>query len=207
RDAWLGTRLGRLLRRRAGLLLRRPPRRGAGFAAAALLIAGFTGYGVIRGGHGAAVAEELAGFRDKVANLLGFRITSIVLAGGKHITREEILTVSGVTGRTSLLFLDAAAARARLKSNPWVADATVLKLYPGRLRIDVTERNAFALWQKDGKVAVIAQDGTIVESFVSRPFVDLPLVVGQGADTRAKDFLATLERYPALRPQVRAEIG
>ena len=63
------------------------------------------------------------------------------------------------------MFLDAAEARARLKANPWIAEATVLKLYPGRLRIGITERDAFALWQRDGKVEVIADDGTVVEPF------------------------------------------
>ena len=71
--------------------------------------------------------------------------------GEKEVSREEILTTAGVTGRASLLFLDADAARARLMANPWIADAAVLKLYPDRLQITITERQAFALWQKDGQ--------------------------------------------------------
>ncbi len=85
----------------------------------------------------------------------------------------------------------------RLKANPWIADATVLKLYPGRLHIAVTERDAFALWQRDGKVEVIADDGTVVEPYVGQRFAKLPLVVGAGAETRAKEFLALLDKYPA----------
>ena len=90
--------------------------------------------------------------RDAAANAAGFRIASVALAGQQQISREEILAAAGVTGRTSLLFLDVDAARARLKTNPWIADATVLKLYPGpTCRSRITEREAFALWQKDGK--------------------------------------------------------
>ena len=164
------------------------------------------GFGAVRGGHGAAVIAELSDWRDAAANAVGFRITSIALAGGKQVTREEILTTAGVTGRSSLLFLDAAAARQRLKANPWIADATVLKLYPGRLHIEVTEREAFALWQKDGHVTVIAGDGTVVEPYVSRRFASLPLVVGQGAEARAKNFLALVDQYPAVRDQLRASV-
>ena len=69
--------------------------------------------------------------------------------------------------RTSLLFLDVEQARERLKTNPWIADATVLKLYPGELQIAIKERLAFALWQKDGRVSVIADDGTVLEPFVA----------------------------------------
>ena len=163
-------------------------------------------YGAVRGGHLPVIMAELRDFRDSVANLAGFRITSIALAGQRRLTREDVLTTAGITGRSSLLFLDAGEARTRLKANPWIADATVLKLYPGRLHIAVTERDAFALWQRDGKVEVIADDGTVVEPYAGQHFAKLPLVVGIGAETRAKDFLATLDKYPSIRDQLRAAV-
>jgi len=180
--------------------------RFTGVAATVLFLLGAIGYGTVRGEH---IPEFVAGLRDArdgVANLFGFRITSIALAGQRQVTREEVLTTAGVTGRTSLLFLDAADVRTRLKSNPWISEATVLKLYPGRLHISVTEREAFALWQKNGKVSVISGDGTVVEPFVARRFANLPLVVGLGAETRAKEFLALLNQYPQVRDQMRAGV-
>ncbi|MBR7514068.1 FtsQ-type POTRA domain-containing protein, partial [Mycobacterium tuberculosis] len=77
-----------------------------------------------------------------------------------------VLAIGGVTGRSTLLFLDAATVRDRLKASPWIADATVLKLYPGQLQIEITEREAFALWQQDGALSVIADDGQILEPWV-----------------------------------------
>jgi cell division protein FtsQ len=159
----------------------------------------------VRGGHVPVVIAELRDFRDSVANLAGFRITSIALAGQRRLTREDILDIAGVTGRSSLLFLDAAEMRARLKANPWIAEANVLKLYPRRLHIAITERDAFALWQRDGKVEVIAADGTVVEPFDSR-FASLPLVVGVGAEARAKEFLTLLDKYSSIRDQFHAAV-
>ena len=154
--------------------------------------------------------DDLADVRDAAANVAGFRITSIALAGERRLSREEILDTAGVTARTSLLFLDASEARTRLKANPWIAEATVLKLYPGRLHIGIIERDAFALWQRDGKVEVIAEDGTVVGPYSSQPlgqaFAKLPLVVGAGAETRAKDFLTLLDKYPSIRGQLQAAV-
>jgi cell division protein FtsQ len=130
----------------------------------------------------------------------------VTLNGRKQLTQDEILAIGGVNGRSSLLFLDADTVRDRLKANPWIADANVLKLYPDRLQIDVTERTAFALWQQDGRLAVVADDGAVLENYVSSRFTALPLVVGKGADTRAKDFLALLDRYPQVRAVTRAAI-
>jgi cell division protein FtsQ len=179
---------------------------GVGIAGSVLLLAGALGYGVVKGQHVPDVIDWFKDARDTVANSLGFRIVAISLTGSKEVSREEILTTAGVTGRASLLFLDADTARARLMANPWIADAAVLKLYPDRLQITVTERQAFALWQKDGRVSVIAADGTVLEPFVEGRYVGLPLVVGQGAQHEAKDFLAVINRYPDIRTAVRASI-
>jgi cell division protein FtsQ len=195
-----------MLRRWLGPIENLQVPRGAGTAVVLAFLLATTSYGVVRGGHVSEIADELAAARDAAANALGFRITSIALAGQRELTREEILAIAGVTGRSSLLFLDAADARARLKANPWIAEATVLKLYPGRLHITVTEREAFALWQRDGKVTVIADDGTVLEPYVTRRFVDLPLVVGVGAEKKAKEFLAQLDRFPLVRDETRAAI-
>ncbi len=112
------------------------------------------------------------------------------------------------TGRTSLLFLDVDEARDRLKTNPWIADATVLKLYPDRLQIGITEREAFALWQKDGQLSVIAADGTVLEPYAAPTLRCACRWWSATARARkAKEFLALLDRYPEIcATQVRASI-
>ena len=72
--------------------------------------------------------------------------------------------------------------------------------------ISITERAAFALWQKAGRVGVIADDGTVLEPSVLPRYANLPFVVGAGAETRAREFLALLDRRPDLRANVRASV-
>jgi cell division protein FtsQ len=180
--------------------------RGVGIAATVAVILASAGYGAVQGEHVAALVSWFKEARDGAANAAGFRIVSFALSGSRHVSRDEVLAAAGITDHSSLIFLDVEDVRARLKRNPWVADATVLKLYPGELQIVIKERNAYALWQKDGHVSVIAEDGTVVEPFVEPALVRLPLVVGQGAAARAKEFLDVLERYPELNEQVRASI-
>jgi cell division protein FtsQ len=192
-DRWLSLLAGRLPR-------------GAGLSASSIVILASLAYGVVEGDHLPAVAAISKDARDWVANAAGLRIVSVVLTGNQHVSREEVLAIAGVTGRTSLLFLDAERARERLESNPWIADATVLKLYPRELQISIKEREAFALWQKQGLVSVIADDGTVLEPYVAPRLVRLPLVVGIGAETKAKELLALLNRHPAVRDLVRASV-
>jgi cell division protein FtsQ len=185
------------------MLERRLPR-FAGLAATSLVLIGAVVLGIAKGDHTDDVLGALSDTRNAAANAIGFRITSVAITGRKQLTQDEVLAVGGVNGRSSLLFLDAASARDKLKADPWISDATVQKLYPGRLQIDITERKPFALWQENGRVSVIAADGTVLEPYVARRFVSLPLVVGKGAETRARDFLSLLAQYPQVRSQVKA---
>ena len=178
----------------------------AGVAATVLMLLGSAGLGIVKGGHVEELTSALSDTRNAIANSAGFRITTVAINGRRQLTQDEVLGIGGVNGRSSLLFLDAAAVRDKLKGNPWIADATVLKLYPGQLQIDIVERTAFALWQQDGRLSVISDDGAVLEPYLSRRFLSLPLVVGKGAETRAKDFLALLARYPQVRAVTKAAI-
>jgi len=159
------------------LLQARLPR-GLGIAGAALVIVASIAYGAVKGDHVPAIVDAFNDVRDRVANAAGFRIVSIALAGNHHVSRDEVLAIAGITGTTSLPFVDVELARERLKNNPWIGDASLLKLYPGELQIVIKEREAFALWQKDRRVTVIADDGTVLEPYVAPRLVQLPLVVG-----------------------------
>jgi cell division protein FtsQ len=187
------------------LLERYLPRR-AGVAATVLMLLGSAGLGIVKGGHLEQLTSALSDTRNAIANSAGFRITTVAINGRKQLTQDEVLAIGGVNGRSSLLFLDAALVRDKLKTNPWIGEATVLKLYPGQLQIDISERTAFALWQQGGRLSVISDDGAVLEPYVSRRFLSLPLVVGKGAETRARDFLALLAHYPQVRAATKAAI-
>jgi cell division protein FtsQ len=192
------------------LLERYLPNR-VGVTATVLLLLGSAGFGIVKGGHVEELTSALSDTRNAIANSAGFRITAVAINGRKQLTQDEVLAIGGVNGRSSLLFLDAEAVRGKLKANAWIAEATVLKLYPGQLQIDIVERTAFALWQQDGRLSVISEDGAVLEPavlehYVSRRFISLPLVVGKGAETRARDFLALLARYPQVHSLTKAAI-
>ncbi len=188
------------------LLLERYLPRRVGVIATVTILLGSAAFGIVKGGHVDELTAALSDTRNALANSAGFRVATVVINGRKQLSQDEVLAVGGVNGRSSLLFLDAATVRDKLKANPWIADATILKLYPGQLQIDIVERSAFALWQEDGRLSVIADDGAVLEPYVSRRFLNLPLVVGKGAATRARDFLTLLDRYPQVRSVTKAAI-
>jgi cell division protein FtsQ len=181
-----------------------PPFVGAG--ASALLVVLSVGYGVVKGDHVQMIIEALRNARDTAAIAVGFPIASVSLSGERHVSRADVFAAAGVSDHASLLFLDVEAARSRLQAIPWIAEATVRKLYPDRLQITLNEREPFALWQVNGRISIVSADGTVIGPLTDQKFATLPFVVGVGAAAKAKPFLALLDGFPALRQQVRAAI-
>lgn len=167
-----------------------------------LLVGGAIALGTVRGGHMQVVHEVMTDFGDRIAYFAGFEIADADVRGHNRLRREQVLAAAGITQHTSLVLLNADVARDKLKSNPWIADAVVRKYYPNKLEIVVTEREAFALWQRDGKLSIVARDGTVLEEVSAARPEKLPLVVGEGAARVAHDFLSVLDRFPAIKAEV-----
>ncbi|MDE1571002.1 cell division protein FtsQ/DivIB [Aquabacter sp. P-9] len=181
-------------------------RRGASLLAT-LVIGGFTAYGVVLGGHVEEAREFVVDIGDAAANVAGFKVKQVNLSGQNHVTPQEILATAGIKPTTSILFVDADATRAELESLPWIASASVRKIYPDRIDIAIVEREAYALWQINGQIKVIARDGMPIAPYSDDPrYVNLPIVVGEGAEKRVVEIVESLARVPALRDQVRAAI-
>jgi cell division protein FtsQ len=203
-NSGIGQRVGAFVRRIVAIARYKP--RHAGILASLVLIAVSAGYGIYKGDHAGEIVVFLKDTRDAAANAAGFRIETLAISGSKQLSDDEIMAAAGITRRTSLMFLDVDAVRRQLESTPWIAQATVRKLYPGQLQITLEERQAFALWQKEGKLSIIAADGTVLGQLGERRVPALPLVVGPGAAAKARDFLTVVERYPVIRDQLRASV-
>ena len=117
-----------------------------------------------------------------------------------------MLAAADITDRNSLLFLDAPAVRERLMEDPLIRDARVRKLYPDQLAIEIVERDAFALWQNDGQVFVIASDGKPLEALRDERLAHLPFVVGEGANERVAEFQRIVDAAGDFRSKIRAGV-
>ena len=157
-------------------------------------------------GQYAAFVRENGYPRDMIARSLGFGVDAVTIAGQIELAETQILDVAGVSPRQSLLFLDVDEMRKRLLALPLVKNVSVRKLYPGRLVIEVTERQPYGLWQKDGAVSIIAADGAPIDSLRDERFAKLPFVVGEGANLRIDEFLGLLNAAGDMREKIRAGI-
>lgn len=211
-STWLGSlaeagalwRAERAAQRRAASGFNIP--RGIGSSAAILFILGCGATGFVLGGHYDAMRHDQGPVADMLARAFGFGIRHIGVNGQHELSQDEVIALSGLQPTASLPFLDPAALQARLVAVPMIAEASVAKLYPDRLLIQIRERVPFAIWQQDGQVKVISEDGTPIETLSDPRFLRLPHVVGPDANLRVKEFAALIESAPDLKDQIRAGI-
>lgn len=168
------------------------------------LLAAVGGYGAVRGGEYDAFCAAQGTLPDILAKALGFPIKAVTITGARELGEGEILKLAGVGPRNSLLFLNVADVRARLKAVPLIKEASVSKLYPNRLLVEIEERQPAALWQKDGAVAIVAADGTPIDDMRDPHFEHLPLVVGADANAHLAEYLNILDASGDLRERIRA---
>jgi len=189
---------------------RRAPDRRLGFAlrigVAAAVIGGLgAGLGwsvqsglVARTYADAAQAVEAAGVRA------GLAIDAVLVTGRAETGQDDILAALDVRRGQPILSVDLEEARGRLLSLPWVKTARIERRLPDTLMVDITERTPLALYQKNGRLALIDEDG---EAFLRHDlgrFSTLPIVIGEGAQKRAAAALEMLAREPDLAGRVYA---
>ncbi|RBP18210.1 cell division protein FtsQ [Roseiarcus fermentans] len=191
---------------RLRLPLDRPPPFGLEIALTLAVLFGAAGYGSIRGGQFQDFVARHGSVGDVAARALGFGVDMVTVSGAAHMSEARLLTIAGVTATDSLPFFDVAAAKARLEADPLVKQASVRKLYPDQLVIDIVERTPYALWQKDGQVKAIGADGGAIDDVSDGRYAGLPFVVGEGANLRAREFTALLDAMEELRTRVEAGI-
>ncbi len=87
-------------------------------------------------------------------------VREIEVSGASHLSRTDVVRLSGLSDRTNVLWVDTSAAVRRLESDPWIARASVDRQLPFGLRITVTERTPVAVLNEGDRRVLIAGDGT-----------------------------------------------
>jgi cell division protein FtsQ len=162
--------------------------------------------GAERGGQLDGVVTEASRAGDWVARSVGLGVTVVTVSGTTHMSEPRILAIAGIDASRSLPFFDVAEAKARLEADPLIKQASVRKLYPNQVVIDIVERTPYAVWQKDGDVSAIAADGAPIDEVVDGRYADLPFVVGEGANARVREYVQLLDAMEELKPRVEAGV-
>ena len=176
----------------------------AGGVAAVVFLGGSLMYALVLGGHvrPSAMRSCVPAMSRRVPRGCPRRMCRLSVSSGPCPRMCWRWSACGRAVRWSVSMPAKRGAGLRLKD--WIASASVLRQFPNRLHIEVVERVPFALWQIKGKFHVIDRDGETLSRFAVSDNMDLPIVVGEGAQKQALRLINDLEAWPDLKSQVRA---
>ncbi len=196
--------VGRIFLAAGEQLAQRRSTRFAMRSSAVAMLASVIGYGLLAGDHLTDPSSGTRGLPAQISSYFGYAAEEVRIHGLQRMPPEAVLKAIGVMPGGSLLGFDANHARRILLNLDWVKQASVRVLPPNRLEVDVTEREPFAVWQRDGLYYVIDREGTAMASFDARRFANLMLVSGDGAQEEVSQLVNQLEAWPGLQSRVKA---
>lgn len=182
-------------------------RRGWVVPIAAALIMGMAGGGgwwAISSGHAARSVEQVRWAAISTTASMGFRVKEVMVSGRQETSRKTLIDTLNVARGAPILAFDINAAKQRVDALPWVRTATVERMLPDTILVSINEREPLALWQLDKKLHLIDAEGAVILTEGLENYADLLMVVGEGAQARAAELIATLGVEPDLMMYVRA---
>jgi cell division protein FtsQ len=179
--------------------------RGAAFAAA---LAGALFVSLTDGGRYARDTRPLIQEVDRLAELAGFGLRQVSITGHRFTPDAAIFDAFDPINVRSLLRFNSAAVRERIERLPWVATASITRVIPDQVSVQIVERTPFAVWRWADREMLIDATGHVLAT-ASGPHRDLPRVAGEGAPAEAADMLALIRQYPEIwrRLDVAARVG
>jgi cell division septal protein FtsQ len=106
-------------------------------------------------------------------------IDKVTVEGTNRMSAGEVLTVlQGLRG-TNIVTADLESWRQRLLDSPWVADATIRRVFPATVSVVISERDPLGIGRVGAGLYLIDQRGTIIDEFgPTYADFDLPIIDG-----------------------------
>ena len=136
----------------------------------------------------------------------GLKVDDILVEGRARTARSQILETLNLSRGDPILGFDPHGAKTMLEGLPWVREAEVVRRLPNIVFVRLAEREPLALWQSNGKLAVIDGRGEVVPGAPPEAFTELPLLVGADVPRHALKLISMLDSEPELRPRVAAAV-
>lgn len=188
-----------LLRRRRQLLL-------------AIVCAGFA-LGLVAGtiwvrrtGYIDWAAARLVSGGEAAARAAGLTVREVYVVGRERTARQDLIAALAVERGSSMLAFDPVVARKRLIALGWIEEAEVYRRLPDVIEVQLVERRPLALWQNEGRLTLIDENGVVVLKRDLERFSNLPILVGPDAPAHAAELIGVLRIEPALFAKVEAAV-
>lgn len=116
-----------------------------------------------------------------------FAVSQIVVDGLRHKSREAVIGLSSVGVGTNIFSVNTALAERKILEDPWIRQAKVERRLPGTVRIEIAEREAFALAMLGEQLLLVTRTGETFKKYEGEDPADLPIITGVSVEGASDD--------------------
>ena len=131
-----------------------------------------------------------------------FKIEKIEFDGQEHVSEVLLLKASGLRYKKNIFDVSIDDVKRKLEQIAWIKSASVQRKLPNKISVRVAERVPIAIYQFNYKLHLLDVDGKVLENDGIGNFDNLPIIVGEGAEKVARQFLYVLEKFPKIQNQL-----
>jgi cell division protein FtsQ len=124
--------------------------------------------------------------------------SDIEILGDAHLSRPQVLSVFAGDLDRNIFRVPLAERRADLERLPWVDHATVMRLLPNKIRVQITERTPVAFVRQGSQIGLVDAGGVLLDmppEDAGDPHYSFPVLTGISANDPLTTRAARMEVY------------
>ncbi|MBO0911621.1 MAG: FtsQ-type POTRA domain-containing protein [Acidobacteria bacterium] len=122
---------------------------------------------------------------------------NIEIAGLSNVTRTQVMEVMGGDIGRNVFFIPLRERQKQLEQIPWVESASVMRIEPNRIKIQIRERMPVAFARAGSKVMLIDGEGVLMD-LAGRKKFSFPVILGIAAGEPLSSRAARMKTYGEL---------
>lgn len=124
--------------------------------------------------------------------------SAVEVEGNDHVSRTQLLSIFGEDVERNIFTVSLAERRSQLEQLPWVKHATVMRLLPNRLRVQIEERVPVAFVRQGNHIGLVDASGVLLDmppDKVGSGHYSFPVVTGISAEDPLSTRAARMKIY------------
>jgi cell division protein FtsQ len=157
--------------------------------------------GVVIGGALVTAGTFLVRYALYSPQMLLLKPEQIDVIGNRVVQREDILKLFVHDRNRGVLRIPLDARRAQIQELPWVEEASVQRILPNHLRVEITERTPIAFFRNRTELTLVDAHGVLLDRAEGEDF-HFPIVTGLSESTPREEREKRMQTYQEFMKDV-----
>ncbi|MBI2609359.1 MAG: FtsQ-type POTRA domain-containing protein [Deltaproteobacteria bacterium] len=132
-----------------------------------------------------------------------FYLKEIAISPTTRVSHTQVLQLAHIAPHVNIISLNLKDVEKRIYENPWIKEVKLFRILPHKIKINLQEKEVFALLQKEKKLYYIEKSGELIKEAKKEEGLDFPIITSTSRDQEEVNYyqkaLWLLEKAESLQ--------